>query len=269
MATSAEMSKDSTRLLGQAQFLQGAGSQLRGFQNMATSFSNARWEKAITRRNNQIAENNARRIEAERAFVLSGMRKQASETEKKQRRGLAETRGKFVVRRAMGVGTGDYAKARLAQGENMVQLHRIAAENRIRETDFDFRNRAYDARVKGQNQAIAGARRAQAHMTKGMESLQQGLDFSYLAGVKATMSTGEMGLSDLFPKKAVSPIDPSAPTSEAMKSANTMDISLGKVDINTGKFTEPFKLTPGSSADPLAPSLTHTRRAKRLGLTSQ
>jgi hypothetical protein len=238
--------------------LGGMGSQIQGIGNFFTSMQNAKWEKAIAGRNAQIAENNARRIEAERAFVLAGMRKQASEVEKKQRRNLMELRSKFVTRRAIGIGTRDYANARLAQGENMVQLHRIAAENKIREADFDYRNRAYDARVKGQNQLIAGQRRAQAHRVKGIQSLQQGLDFSYLYGVQATMSQGGMGLRDLMPRSA------SGAPASAGDSGGFLDEVVYSDDFEnmfSHEVTEPEK--------PLAIGPTHTRRAKRLGLSPQ
>lgn len=189
--SSQQLKNESLRHTADAIVKRGEGNQMMGAFNMATSLGNAIWNQSITKRNSKIAENNARRIEAERAFVLSGMRKQMSETEKKQRRNLAEIRSKFIVSRSKGVGTKDYVTARVAQMENAIQLHRIASENKVREADFDYQNRAYDARLKGANQRIAGARRTTAHLMQAGQQLFPALDDSYKDAADSVLSMQE------------------------------------------------------------------------------
>jgi hypothetical protein len=223
--TAEQLHRKALRNQYNAQIMRGAGNQVMGAMNAFTSFQNAAWTQGIARRNAQIAENNARRVEQHTAFVVAAMQKQKQETELKQRRQKMEINSRLIVsNRSVDVRT-----AKMAQAENFIQLTTIAAENRIRERDFAGKSRAYDYRVSGQNQLIAGQRKAQAHRVRGMQSLSQAVDFGYLAGAKSQLNLGNAALDLMY----ADPSTPLAPAEPALADFTlTESTSGGMMNLN-------------------------------------
>jgi hypothetical protein len=183
----------------EARMLAGKGNKYMNAFNAAQSFQNALWSRAIAKRNSKIAENNARRVEQHTAFVVAGMKKQVEETEKLQRRQKAELGAKLNMARGMGGGTksADFMMAKLAQAEHNIQLHRIAGENKIRERKFSGASRAYDIRLGGANQRIAGARKTQAQLMKTGMFAHQAFDNSYKEAAKIELDMGMQAIDVL------------------------------------------------------------------------
>ena len=183
---SSTLAKASIGLNLAGNLLSGFGDRGEAAMNADIARNNAAWAKVIAARNAEIAEMNAQRTEAETRLTLEAMDQESKYTEKFLRRDLSGLRGELAVMNR----SQDVVTSEMTEAETFVDLSVVAAENRRRQTEFAGANRAYDERLQGQNQLIAGKRKAQASLLQAESFDMQASDYSFLLGAAAETTAG-------------------------------------------------------------------------------